>query len=116
MPARSTVITEVSKTIQGERQILRTSQVLQMAGRAGRRGIDNEGHVVIMRNQRESMSVAHRLLVSSIENIESQFRATYAMCLNMLQGKASIELCKEVILKSFGSFVRNNQRKPKFQM
>ena len=39
MPARTTVISSVTKRISSEIIKLKTSQLLQMAGRAGRRGV-----------------------------------------------------------------------------
>jgi superfamily II RNA helicase len=46
MPARTTVISTVTKRINSEVVKLKTSQLLQMAGRAGRRGEDICMHIV----------------------------------------------------------------------
>lgn len=43
MPARSTVIDSVSRRIKGRNVSLKNNELMQMAGRAGRRGFDTEG-------------------------------------------------------------------------
>jgi superfamily II RNA helicase len=77
MPARSTVITVLSKRGDNGISPLMTSQLLQMAGRAGRRGLDVLGNVVLMRSRFEDVNDAHRLLLSPLDAIESKFKTSY---------------------------------------
>ena len=48
MPARTAVISSLSKRIDAGRQLLTPNELFQMAGRAGRRGIDTVGHTVLV--------------------------------------------------------------------
>jgi len=79
MPARTTVISTVTKRINSEVIKLKTSQLLQMAGRAGRRGKDTEGTVVIMRNRFEDVRMGHKILTSAVDGIKSHFKTSYGL-------------------------------------
>ncbi len=68
MPARTTVISTVSKKVDGQTVMLRTSQLLQMAGRAGRRGKDEQGSVVIVRNPYEDVTAGGFVFYSLTHN------------------------------------------------
>lgn len=46
MPARSTVINSVSRRVPGGSVTLKHNELMQMAGRAGRRGFDTEGRAL----------------------------------------------------------------------
>ncbi|PSS09457.1 DExH-box ATP-dependent RNA helicase [Actinidia chinensis var. chinensis] len=84
------------------RQLL-PGEYTQMAGRAGRRGIDKIGTVVIMcRDEIPEESDLKRVIVGSATRLESQFRLTYIMILHLLRVE---ELKVEDMLKrSFAEF------------
>jgi len=104
MPARTTIITTVTKKMNSEIVKLKTSQMLQMAGRAGRRGKDTEGTVVIMRNRFEEVNVGHKIITSNIDGIKSHFKTSYGLTVKLLQTK-SIDECKALIERGFGSYL-----------
>ena len=67
------------------RQLL-PGEYTQMAGRAGRRGLDKIGTVVIMcRDEIPEESDLKRVMVGSATKLESQFRLTYIMILHLLR-------------------------------
>jgi antiviral helicase SKI2 len=57
-----------------------------MAGRAGRRGLDNIGAVIVMRRDEiPEESDLKILIVGKPTRLESQFRLTYTMILHLLR-------------------------------
>lgn len=104
MPARATVISTVTKRINSQTIKLKTSQMLQMAGRAGRRGKDTEGSVILMRNRFEDASMGHKILTSPIDGVKSHFRASYSLTVTLLETK-TIQECRALIEKGFGAYL-----------
>ncbi|WP_269621809.1 DEAD/DEAH box helicase [Prochlorococcus marinus] len=104
MPARSTVISSLSKrTENGHRQLM-GSEFLQMAGRAGRRGLDSQGHVVTVQTRFEGVREAGQLATSPANPLISQFSPSYGMVLNLLQ-RYDLEKSRELVLRSFGCYL-----------
>ncbi len=111
MPARTTVISAISKRTDSGHRMLSANEFLQMSGRAGRRGMDKIGNVVVMGTQFQSPEEVAQLVKSSANPLESQFSPTYSMVLNLLQN-LELDQAKELILKSFGYYSSNDRLKP----
>ncbi len=104
MPARSTVISVFSKrTEQGHRPLM-GSEFLQMAGRAGRRGLDSKGYVVTVQSRFDGIREAGQLATSSADPLVSHFTPSYGMVLNLLQ-RHDLNKAKELVERSFGRYL-----------
>lgn len=101
MPARTTVISTLSKRTDTGHRLLNASEFLQMAGRAGRRGMDLQGHVVTVQTPFEGSKEAAYLATSKPDPLVSQFTPSYGMVLNLLQTH-TLDETRELIERSFG--------------
>lgn len=108
MPARTTVICAISKYSGDGHRILTGSEFLQMSGRAGRRGMDEVGHVVIVSHPKEEVTAASALARAKSEPLESNFRPSYGMVLNLLE-RQSLEQVKQLLERSFGQFLADSR-------
>ncbi len=104
MPARTTVISTLSKRTDRGHRLLNPSEFLQMAGRAGRRGMDELGYVVTVQTPFEGAKEASYLATSKPDALSSQFTPSYGMVLNLLQTH-TIEQAKELVERSFGQYI-----------
>src|SRR3989441_2203347 len=77
MPARSVVLQGLTKRTDRGFRALTHNELTQMAGRAGRRGIDPEGTCVIALDARDDVEDLVRVVDGSPEPIESRFKLGY---------------------------------------
>ncbi|KAK1423047.1 hypothetical protein QVD17_18341 [Tagetes erecta] len=126
MPARTAVISSLSKRSESGRIQLTTNELLQMAGRAGRRGIDKTGHAVVVQTPYEGAEECCKLLLAGLQPLVSQFTASYGMVLNLLAGAKvtqiqnegdgsevsrtgrTLEEARKLVEQSFGNYVGSN--------
>ena len=100
-PARTVVLTVAdARSNQGWRP-LTASELQQMTGRAGRRGRDNVGFVVVAPGIHQDPERIAELLKSSPDPLVSQFRATYTTLLNLLDAFGSFGQVRQIAEKSF---------------
>jgi len=86
MPARTVVFDNIRKHDGKQFRTLLPAEYIQMAGRAGRRGLDTTGNVVILcKNEVHDMSELHSMMQGRPTRLESKFRLTYSMILNLLR-------------------------------
>ncbi|MGH7427647.1 MAG: hypothetical protein ACREJ4_04735, partial [Candidatus Methylomirabilaceae bacterium] len=88
---------------------LTVGELTQMAGRAGRRGIDLEGTCLLALDSPEAAEDAVRLVHGEPEPIESRFRIGYSSAALLIDAHRDPEAIRKTIERSFGQF--QNRRK-----
>ncbi|HVY61500.1 MAG TPA: DEAD/DEAH box helicase, partial [Planctomycetota bacterium] len=84
MPARAVAFESLKKFDGVKRDYMKTREFLQMAGRAGRRGQDQEGFVyACVQPDQERPADVRRVMQGEVEAVESQFNLSYATLLSL---------------------------------
>ncbi|XP_055328735.1 exosome RNA helicase MTR4-like [Paramacrobiotus metropolitanus] len=85
MPARTVLFTSLRKFDGKENRFITSNEFIQMSGRAGRRGIDTRGIVLIQVDEQIPSAVLKNIVKGSADPLKSAFRLTYNMILNLLR-------------------------------
>ncbi|CAG0883855.1 unnamed protein product [Darwinula stevensoni] len=85
MPARTVLFTAARKYDGVENRWLNSGEYIQMSGRAGRRGLDEKGIVILMVDERMPAAISKSLLYGKADKLVSSFHLTYNMVLNLLR-------------------------------
>lgn len=85
MPARTVVFTNVRKFDGVSQRWITPSEFVQMSGRAGRRGLDDRGIVIMMINEAMDPTVAKEIVRGEQDKLNSAFHLGYNMVLNLLR-------------------------------
>ncbi|HEV2368332.1 MAG TPA: helicase-related protein, partial [Acidimicrobiales bacterium] len=85
MPARSVVIEKLSKFTGERHEFLTAGEYTQLTGRAGRRGIDDLGHGVVLWSPFVPFEQVAGLASTRSHALTSSFRPTYNMAANLVR-------------------------------
>ena len=114
-PARTVVITQSDRFNGKEFADLKATDLLQMTGRAGRRGMDKIGFCCVVPGQFNNVRLISSLLNSSPEPIESNISINFSMVLNLLLSQRPAEV-KQLLGYSLATFQRMEEKKGTSQM
>ncbi|XP_013856536.1 helicase SKI2W, partial [Austrofundulus limnaeus] len=108
MPARTVVFDNIRKHDGTGFRNLLPGEYIQMAGRAGRRGLDATGTVIILcKSGVHEMADLHVMMTGKPTILQSQFRLTYTMILNLLRVEAL--RVTDMMRRSFSESHRDTQ-------
>ncbi|HUK71714.1 MAG TPA: DEAD/DEAH box helicase [Streptosporangiaceae bacterium] len=103
MPARTVVIERLDKWNGETHANLTPGEYTQLTGRAGRRGIDVEGHAVVIWQPGTDPSAVAGLASTRTYQLTSSFRPSYNMAINLV-GQVGRQRARTLLESSFAQF------------
>lgn len=103
MPARSVVLDKLVKWDGTSHVDMTPGEYTQLTGRAGRRGIDVEGHAVVVDHPGLDPVALAGLASKRLYPLKSSFRPTYNMAVNLV-AQVGRERARDVLETSFAQF------------
>ncbi|KAG0056833.1 Exosome RNA helicase MTR4 [Gryganskiella cystojenkinii] len=85
MPAKTVVFTSVRKFDGDNMRWLSGGEYIQMSGRAGRRGLDERGIVIMMLDEKMEPPIAKEMVLGTTDPLNSAFHLSYSMILNLMR-------------------------------
>ncbi|WP_084129562.1 RNA helicase [Demequina sp. NBRC 110055] len=103
MPARSVVLEKLVKWDGQGHKDLTAGEYTQLTGRAGRRGIDIEGHAVVVEHPGFDAPQLGRLASRRTYPLISSFTPSYNMAINLVS-QSGVDQARELLELSFAQF------------
>lgn len=112
MPTKTVIFTDLNKFDGSIKRNFYSHEYTQMAGRAGRRGIDTVGHVIHLNNLFTIDPTNYKKVLSGVpQKLISKFKISYNLLLNLLLINSNFDNIIEYIKKSMMDIDINNQVK-----
>ncbi len=105
MPARTVVLENLSKFDGEGHSLLTPGDYTQLTGRAGRRGIDEQGYGVVLHSRFVDFSQVVKIAETGAHPLTSSFRPTYNMAANLIANYPQ-ERAEELLNASFAQYLR----------
>ena len=103
MPARSVVLEKLTKWNGSLHAPVTAGEYTQLTGRAGRRGIDTQGHAIVVWHQELDPDSLAGLASARTYPLKSSFKPSYNMAINLI-GKFGTHRARELLESSFAQF------------
>lgn len=123
MPTKTVIFTGLTKYDNNGKRLLRTDEFLQMAGRAGRRGIDTFGEVIILPINIPSESEFKRIVLGKNIVLNSKLMLDYSWVLkniflfnNICDDITEEKLIKFLVENANNSFLEKNTPQEKIKL
>lgn len=102
MPAKTVVVTQLEHPngTKGETTPLSANEFHQMSGRAGRRGVDTIGNVILYNLSEKDYDLAEKLVLQKADPVISKYEPSYNLLTSYYQKNGSEELLDEFIEKT----------------
>lgn len=107
MPVKTVVVTGTEKMTSDGMKEISPSLFKQGSGRAGRRGIDDIGYVVVLPKDKKSYSQAFKFITSESDKLNSQLKLSY----NLLLSPKILNNIENGLDKSFACYQSGNSKK-----
>jgi superfamily II RNA helicase len=104
MPAKSVVLQSLTKRTDRGFRSLTHNELTQMAGRAGRRGIDPEGKCIMALDVRDGLEDMMRVVDGPPEPVLSQFKLGYGSVALLLATGQDMATIRRTVESSFGQY------------
>lgn len=98
MPAKSCVFLNITKIDNGSFRYLNTGEFIQMSGRAGRRGMDKVGTVLIADKRTPDLSAIRKVIEGTPTDLDSKFKLSFSLILMATITNVEVE---ELMRRSF---------------